>query len=390
MLGPYRLATKDGRTSLALGFAGQLQMELLSEDSGAGDDRETSGLPKLRRIRLLLLGSVLTDRLTYYLQLSTAPKSLEIMDYNLQYRFHRHVRLRVGQYKIPFTSYRDGSFKRLTAVDWSIITSAFGSERQLGLHLHNDDSAPAGVFYAVGIFTGQNARRSHEIWLARTWGETLGNPSDLTDPAPLEAIHPELVARLSYKSGGINVRQDTDFKGGPFRFAVTLGLAWDIRPKLYIDLALRSAAELLVKARGFSLRAGGYLGMAKKDEDAKLRQRFAMLGGLLQASYLIRKRYEVAARYGVIHFDQGLLSDARRRAADLINAETDPDTRAALEEQYKGAGLVKREHEATIGFNWYIIGSNFKIQTDLSWLGHERASGLLNDIRWRTQLQLAF
>ncbi len=386
-IGPFRLASQNGRNVLTLGFAGQLQTELMVTDLG-GDEPDNSFLPKLRRIRLLLGGTFLSRQLKYYLQLSTAPNSLEIMDFFLEYRFSRHLRLRGGQYKIPFTSHREGSFKSLTFVDWSILVPAFGSDRQMGVHIHNDGFGPSGLFYAFGVYTGQNARKAHARLYARTWGESLSNPSDLTAPAPLDGFHPELVARLAYKTGGINIKQDTDFKGGGPRLAVTLGLTWDLNPDRTLDQALRGAAELLVKAHSASFHAALYAATAR--QDSRLSQRFAMVGGLVQASYLIQRRWEVALRYAVVHFDQSLLDDARRRAADLINAETDPDAQAALESQYAQAGILQREHEVTAGLNLYLVHNYLKLQLDVSWLGHERASGLLSDLRSRLQLQLAF
>lgn len=381
------MVSQNGKNALTLSFAGQLQTEL--SFAGVGSDEPDSELgPKLRRIRLILKGSFLSNRLTYAVQLSTAPKSLEIMDFFLEFRFLRHLRLRAGQYKIPFTSYREGSFTSLTFVDWSILVPAFGSERQIGAHVHNDGSAPSGVFYALGVYTGQNARRANGRFYARTWGESLSNPSDLTDPAPLEPMHPELVARLAYKTGGINIKHDTDHKGGGLRLAVTLGLTWDLNPTLYMDQALRGAAELLLKARHASFHAAFYLATAREHE--RFSQRFAMLGGQVQSSYLFKRRWEVALRYAVVHFDPSLLDDARRRAGDLIDAETDPVARAALESQYAKAGTIQREHAVTLGLNLYLVSNYFKVQLDVSWLGHERASGLLHDIRSRLQLQLAF
>jgi hypothetical protein len=379
MVGP------SGRNALTIGFAGQLQAELRVTDVDS-DEPDDTIVPMVRRIRLLLLGSFLTKHLKYYLQLSTAPKSMEILDFFLEYRFHQHLRLRAGQYKIPFSSHREGSFKSLTFVDWSILVSAFGSERQLGVHIHNDGAGPAG--YAFGVYTGQNARKAHARLYARTWGESLPNPSDLTDPAPLEGFHPELVARLSYRTGGIDIQQDTDFRGDGLRLAAILGLTWDLNPNVYLDQALRGLAELLLKARFASFRAALYVATSR--EDAQFSQRFAMVGGLVQASYLIQRRWELALRYAVVHFDQKLLGDARRRAGDLISAETDPDARAALLEQYAAAGTIQQEHEVTLGLNVYLIGNHFKVQLDVSWLGHERAAGLVHDIRSRLQLQLAF
>ncbi len=386
-IGPFQLKSQNGRNVLAIGFAGQLQGELLFTDVG-DDEQENSANPKLRRIRLTLGGSFLSKHLKYCLQLSTAPKSLEIMDFYLEYRFLRHLRLRVGQYKIPFTNHRAGSFKARSFVDWSILVPGFGSERQLGMHLHNDGSAASGFFYAFGVYIGQNARRAHNRLYARTWGESLSNPSDLSDPAPLERIHPEFVVRLTYKTADISTKHDADFTGGKPRAAFTLGLAWDLDPTHYREQSLRGVAEVLFKARYSSLYAALYVASGRKD--SQLSQRFAMLGALWQTSYLIKRRYQLAMRYALVHFDGTLLNSARRRAGELISAETDPVLRDALVSQYSSAGTIQREHTVTLGFNIYLIGDYLKIQLDLSWLGHERAAGLLHDIRSRLQLQLTF
>lgn len=380
------MKSQNGRNVLGIGFAGQLQAALHVTDVDEHPDDTIT--PLLRRIRLVLLGSFVTKRLKYYLQLSTAPGSLEILDYFLEYRFTRHLRLRAGQYKIPFSSHREGSFKARSFVDWSILTAAFGSERQLGVHLHNNGAGPAGIFYALGVYTGQNARRAHSRLYARTWGESIPNPSDLTDPAPLRGFHPELVGRLSYRTGSIDYHQHTDFKGSGPRLALTLGLTWDLSPDPQLDQALRGVAELLLKVRHASLYAALYVATGRQDK--RFSQRFAMLGGHLQSSYLLRRRFELALRYAVVHFDAPLLNDARQRAGSLIALETDPVAQTALVQQYQDAGTIQREHELTAGFNVYLIGNYLKLQLDVSWLGHERASGLRHDIRSRLQLQLSF
>ena len=81
----------------------------------------------------------LKEALKFKLHLSTAPPSLELMDYYLNYRAKKeHLQFRFGQYKVPFTRYRIQSFQRLTFVDWSIVTRYFRAERvakQLGFEL---------------------------------------------------------------------------------------------------------------------------------------------------------------------------------------------------------------------------------------------------------------
>ena len=387
-IGPFSVSSEDGRWSLTPGLALQLRYQLDARE--VGEEGDTDGFVEARRVRPTLRGALLSKELGYYLHLSTAPGSIELMDAYLDYTLRPWLRARAGQWKIPFTRYRTGSFKDLTLVDWPVVTTYFGAERQMGLALHNGyEKPPAGLQYEAGVFTGVNARASHAVGLSRLFGETPASPSDLADPGPRAGVHPELVAHLAYNLAGIDPSRDTDWEGGPLRLSAGVSAAWDLDPDPQADLALRLAPEVLLKLLRLSLFGAFYVGFVRTG-DGVGDQRLGMLGGVFQTSYLFREQLELALRYAIVQNDAGLLQDARDRARALIEAATDLQERSALEKRYAKAGTVQREHETAIGLNVYLIGRSLKLQTDLSWLAHDTAAVRKHDLRFRTQLQLAF
>jgi hypothetical protein len=385
--GPFELRSRDGKSSVAPGLTVQLRTQVDSRDATSGV-RELAATVEARRIRPTLSGTLLTLDLRYYFQLSTAPGSLEFMDLYLDYRLARWLQLRAGQWKIPFTRYRIGSYKELGLAEWAIVTRFFGAERQLGLALHNGYEAPgARLEYELGVFSGPNARASHAIGVADAYGEKVGNPSDLASPAPRAELHPELVAHVAWLSAGMSPSTEADLEGGPARGSLGLSAAWDARPDRVREPALRLAAEAQLKARGLSLAGICYLASARSG-DSISEMRLAFVGGLAQASWLARRRLELALRYAVVGIREGLRVDARARADRLVAAAAG-EARKGLEAQYRNVGKVWLEQELTLGVAAQLWGRALRWQNDVSWLVHSRDAATLADVRLRSQLQLA-
>jgi hypothetical protein len=385
----FSIQSADGQSSFSPGLTVQLRYQYDSKDQGSGKDRVNGGFVEARRIRPTFAGTLFTEKLRYYLHMSTAPGSLELMDTYLDYRFHPQIQGRVGQWKIPFTRYRIASYKDLTFPDWAIVTRYFGADRQMGLAVHNGYEKPPRFEYEFGVFSGVHARATHGVGLTEMYGEKPTNPSDLANPGPKATVHPEVATHLAYNTPGIQTNTETDFEGGRLRVSAGLSAAYDLRPDHYQDLTLRVAPEVLVKAFGLSASATFYLSLAKTG-DGFAKQHLAFWGGLAQASYLFLKRFEVAARYALVQTSSKLLDLARARADGIIAAETNADAKKLLETQYKNVGKVDREQEATIGFNVYIYGKNVKWQNDASLLLHNRTDGNRKDLRFRSQMQFAF
>lgn len=385
-IGPFSLESKDGKSSLALGLTAQLRLSLESKASSGGHAL-ASGV-EARRVRPTLAGSVLSPALRYYLHLSTAPGSLELMDLYLDYEVSRWIQLRTGRFKIPFTHYRIGSWKDHSFSDWAIVTRAFGSERQWGLVLHNGWERPScRLQYELGVGGGVNLRASHGVGIAEVYGEKVENPSDLTNPSFRTGLHPELLAHVAWLSRGMSPSTETDWEGGRPRTSFGLSAAYDLDPDPVREPALRLAIEAQLKLYGISTTAIGYLALVPDGGVSELAG--GLYGLLLQGSVLVRKRVELAARYALTAVDGDLRLAARARADQRIAAAKESE-RAALTSQYKEVGKLERDHELTFALDAHLAGRSLKWVNDVSWLVHERTTATLTDVRFRSQLQLGF
>ena len=369
-IGPFELSSADSSSRIRFQFASQLRMFYRSRDEGSEKQRIDMLGMIARRIRLTLAGSLMKSALSFKLHLSTAPHSLELMDYYFNYRIRTHLHFRFGQYKVPFSRYRIQSFQQLTFVDWAMVTKYFGAGRQMGLALHNGYEKPPKWGYALGVFTGVNARISHNVGLAILYGHELLNPSDLSYPGPNVEYHPELFLHLSLNTKGIQVCSDTDkARSGP-RYSIGLSVAWDIDPEPGVDYSARVSQELLFKYRGVSAFCIGYAGFSEMG--ASRNSHLAALGGLFQTAYRIDDRYEVSARYSIADFTTAAIDDAR---AQIEESDFDP---------------VVREEETRFGVNLYIIGHSLKLQNDVGQLRRSYSEESRIDYVVRSQFQIAF
>ncbi len=398
-VGPFELYNADTSSQIRFQFAGQLRVDFESRDQGVDMSRTEQLLMKARRIRPTMTVNLLKPDLSFRLHLSTAPKSLELMDFYFNYAVTRHLQLRCGQYKVPFTRYRIQSFQQLTFVDWAIVTEAFGAERQMGFALHNGYEKPPQWGYALGVFTGVNARASHAVSLPKVYAEETTNPSDLANPASQTKFHPELFLHVSRNGTNIRVQSDTDEEREGFRYSAGVNAAWDLDPTVYQDLTVRLAPELLTKYQGLSVFTAGYAGFAEIGDPANTN--LVMVGGLFQTAYRINDRYEISARYAVVDFKDAVINDAYDRAQRLI-AEAEDNLNNSTEKElaqqylshvmasYEDAGQILREQEVRLGFNIYIISHFLKWQNDLGRLRHTRRDGARTDYVARCQFQLTF
>ena len=361
-IAPFEIYSSDSSSHIQLQFAGQLRLEFESREQGENESGTSDLYLKARRIRPMLSASLLKSKLTFRLHLSTAPGSLELMDFYFNYSPRPCLQLRYGQFKVPFTRYRIESFQYLTFVDWAIVTKYFGAERQMGFALHNGYEKPLTWGYVVGIFSGANARASHAIGLPLVYKEEAPNPSDLADPAKVPSFHPEIFLHTTYNVNGIRVQSDTDEEGGQLRYMVGFSVARDLDPTAHQDFTLRLAPELMIKCQGFSFSAVGYAGFAEMGKVAHVN--LAMLGGLCQAAYRINSQYEISVRYAIVDLSDALINDA--------------------------SSTLEREEELTVGFNYYIMGHALKWQHDAGWLSHSLSNRSQNDYLVRSQFQLTF
>jgi hypothetical protein len=387
-IGPARIETGSGHLDLA--FAFQILGTVVIEDTR--DKYDTTFGVEPRRFRFYPRGAFLEDRFRFGVQLSTTPTALEILDWWMDGRILEQLQVRLGQYKVPFTRYRQQSFSKCLLVDWGNVTRPFGAERQIGLMLHNGDARPQWQ-YAVGLFNGQNSRRAHGVGPADVYAVPLTNPSDLRAPGLLEdRWHPELVFRLQHNSHDIDTLVPTDGRGGDLRHALALSASWDNLPD-DAELTTRNdlfrlAPEILLKAYGVAFIGVVYVGVEKTAMNEKTR--LGTLGWLAELAYRFHPTWELAARFSRVDFMKALRDDARDHAAAQIAAAAGTDEEQAVTDRYREAGASKATQELSLGLNVYIVESDLKLQTDLVLLSDYLDDDTRNDYRWRTQMQLAF
>lgn len=379
-LPPYVVRVAEGVTFQPL-FAAQLR---LSWTRPADAPEPDPLLLEIRRLRLGFRARALHDDLELTLQLNTTPSALELLDLFADYRLHPLARLRVGQLKVPFTRYRLLSFTTLDFVEWAPVSRPFGSERQLGVELH-DRGARVPWEYGVGVFSGTPARAAFGTGVATVYGERPINYSDLRTFNPPEPLHPELVGRLAYHIGRT---EDTTSVTPPPGFAAVIGASasWDADPTLARDLEFAIAPEIWLRHGPLSAQSTFYLGTA---------ERFlggagpALWGLHAEASFLASRRVGVALRYSRLDRVPEASLDARARAGALVAAAS-PEDQEDLAEQYRGVGRVRREQELLFGLNVFFVGRSLTWQTDYGWTFTTRDDGERREPRGRTQLLLAF
>jgi hypothetical protein len=368
-------ATAQAQTCRGACVTASLVGQLRFTASESSDATSAAPVVELRRLRPTLRLAALDGRLLAQVGLNTTPAALEVMDAWAEYALTPALRLRGGQAKVSFTSYRMRPFTELAFVDWALVTRYFGGERQLGFELH-DRSAGGPLEFAVGVWNGTTMRAAHGQGVAPVYAEAVENLSDLRAIHTPDSPHPELVGRLLWRGA----------PGARVRVEAGLNALVDLRPVAAHDLRAAFAPELSVAVGRWRAELTGYLGLS----DLVDRPGLGALGGLLAEVQLrAHERVSLAVRYARVDRSDALLGDARDRAARLIGAAPDAQ-RAAAQRQYADAGAIVREHELTAGVVVRLVGTTVVWQSDVGWLRADRARGARDELRVRTQLQLTF
>lgn len=314
------------------------------------------------------------------------PGAAELIDLWLDLRLVEGTRLRVGQTKVPFTRYRQLSFRDLLLVDWADASPFFGGERQLG-------ALVAGTFerwgWSLGAFTGANRRAAHGIGVQRVYAEPLASPSTFGEGRGVErALHPELVGYVSHGSAGFDARRPgaaSPAAGGGY--LATLSAAVDARPEAGRDALVRLAPELWLRCGGTALIAVGYL--AWVDRSGSEGPVFGLGGMNLELAQRLGPLWELAARYERVDVAPALRRDARQRA-DALVAAAPPEAMDALGATYADAGTLRSQQSVLVGVNAFAVGRSVRAQLDAGWRRLERSAGRRDEARVRLQVQLAF
>jgi len=387
-LGPVRI--KIGKTDdwIGVGFATQLQFEYDQQFATAGFPKESTETLQFRRIRTTLSSSFIDGRIRSRFQINLTPSAFELIDMWFAFTRFKFATFRIGQFKIPYDRYRAQSFAALSLVDWAPTTRMFGSERQVGAEMLG-----IGGFlkaeYAIGIFSGTNARAAHAVGITEVYGEVPRNPSDFGFGEVVSDFHPELAARAAKNFGKINTDANSDVTGSKeLRHSVGVGIAWDARPKATQDLGLRLSAEWLGKIRHIYMNVVSYLAWFKPWEGGKIL--YGPMGFMAESGYRFSLMWELALRYSVTYLTPWLRSDARSYGASQIANATDPADMMAREEQYGQNGEQTTNNELALAGTSYIIGNSLKVVAEAAWMAQRWETGRRNGFRLNLQLQFLF
>jgi len=384
-LGPVRIRIGKTDDWVGIGFATQMEFEYDQQFATAGFPKESTETLQFRRIRTTLSSSFIEGRIRSRFQINLTPSAFELIDMWFAFTRFKFATFRMGQFKIPYDRYRAQSFAALSLVDWAPTTRMFGSERQIGAEMLG-----IGGFlkaeYAIGIFSGTNARGAHAVGITEVYGEVPRSPSDLGFGEVVSEFHPEIAARAAKNFGKINTDTNSDVTGTKeLRHSVGVGVAWDARPKATQDLAVRLSAEWLGKIRHIHMNVVSYVAWYEPWEGGKIR--FGPIGFMAEVGYRFSLMWELALRYSVTYLTPWLRSDARSYGQDQIDNAAD---QASAMEQYGQNGNQITNNELALAGTSHIIGNSLKVVAEIAWQSQLWEQGTRNAFRFNLQLQFLF
>jgi hypothetical protein len=384
-LGPVRI--KVGKTDdwIGIGLATQMEFEYDQQFPTGGFPSENSETLEFRRIRFTLSSSFIEGRIQSRFQINLTPSAFELIDLWFAFTRLKFASFRIGQFKIPYDRYRAQSFAALAFVDWASTTRMFGSERQVGGEMLAQGGF-LGLEYALGVFTGVNARASHAVGIVEVYGNVPQNPSSFGDGEVVNTFAPLIAGRVARNFGEINTDSNSDvLRTRSLRHSVGTGIAWDARPVATEDLGLRLSAEWLGKISGVHINVIAYAAWYKPWEGGRIL--FGPLGFMAETGYRFNLVWGLAIRYSTTYITPWLRSDARSYGQAQIANATDP---AQAMEQYGRNGDQTTNQELALAGTSYIIGNSLKVVAETAWLQQLWNTGRNNGFRFNLQLQLLF
>lgn len=369
--GIYVMA-KDSSIDCKFGMRFQTLFEATQTltDSGFADDFESQFLT--RRFRLKFDGFVYNPAVVYKVEMCFSNKDIGlgktgsennnfnaasniVLDAVIKWKVGKHTELWFGQTKLPSNRERVISSQQLQLVDRSIVNSRFNLDRDLGVHIYQGFGIGTMKFKigaAITMGEGRNITSGNDdgfCYTGRFEFLPLGNFTDKGDYFGADLSReakPKLAIGVTY-----------DFNDDAIRSGGQLGSF------LAESRDLQSIhADLMFKWNGFSLMAEycqRSTDSALVSYDSTTNKYYAFYCGSginLQAGYLFKNNFEVAARY---------------------SSNTPVD----------GIGQ-KAESLYTLGVSKYFVGHSLKIQSDLSAFQQEDSDDM--ELMYRFQVELAF
>jgi hypothetical protein len=351
--GLINFVAKD--SSFSVKFAPRFQVRSMSSWDYDGDQY---GSPEhnfiVRRARLKFDGFAYSPKLVYKLELGLSNRDISganpfnrntpryILDAVLKWKFADNWELWAGQTKLPGNVERVVSSGNLQFIDRSILNSRFNIDRDLGIQLRHKSNLGGNFIMREKLSVSQGEGRN----------VTEGNEGGLQYTARLEFL-----PLGKFKSKGDYSQSDLKREENP---KLMLGFTYNfndnaVRERGFAgDYMIRTDgsiyetdqttifADAMFKYRGFSFM-GEYAKRTADDEIATESDGITPTGDIvltgnalnLQAGYLFKSNYEIAARFTTLEF-----------------------------EAVTGKEPTK---QYTLGFNKFVVGHKLKVQSDLSY-----------------------
>lgn len=306
-------------------------------------DRTWDQLVNVNTVRLWFSGHIRDPRLTYMIQLALGPRDYRdgaispVFDAFVDYKYHRDVSVKVGQFFVPFDRLRTVREFALQLADRPRPVAEMTLDRDVGVTVYSDsflgDASPFA--YRLSAFGGggtnlTSAKKPGGLFVARLELRPLGKIDDDSEGDLERRPKPAVAFGI-----GVATNRNTN------RLRSTTGSTFTGGTTDYVHLA----ADAVFKWRGFALQLE-YLKKTSSEESFPsaadpdvLEYTRAGSGLVVQASYVFDPPVEIVGRFSRLWAPGG----------------TDP--RWIREVRNLG-------HEYAAGVNYYVSGHQLKLQAD--------------------------
>lgn len=369
--GILNVVGKDSTWATKMGMHLQFQGLAQWDNDAQFKNMESSFL--IRRARLKFDGFIYSPRLTYTMVLGLSNRDMAgassytshapryILDALIKWNFYKNLSLWFGQTKLPENRENLTSSSSLQFVGRSLLTSSFASDRDLGIQLRHHfkltDKFVVKESFALSQGEGRNV--------------TSGNLGGYQYTARLELLpFGDFLNNGAYVGGDLYREQKPklafgtafDFNDNAVRTRGNQGAYMLTDTGFYETDMTTVFLDMMFKYQGFSFMAE--FADRKAQETLAKNADGTLTGGEvqegqgwnLQSGYLFKNNWELSGRYS--HVDLSAHNTGR-----------------ILQNQY------------TLGISKFLVGHKLKIQSDISYLTHERSNDRL---LWRLQFNVHF
>jgi len=335
----FEFKTEDEKFSLAIGA--RLQFRYYFEDFDKESGKDDSSSFQVKRAKIFAHGNAYLKDLTYKIQVNTAGSSVTLEDFYVDYKMVEGLKIRAGQYKVPFNRQELTSSGSQQFVDRAITNEAFALNRDQGVMLHSFLLRDYGE-YAIGIFNGNGRNKSGNennghLFVGRVAFYPLGKFNMYSESD---------IEHLTSPKAGIGVAA-----------AYNARVPFQENDTTFIKDESRITADFMFKWYGFSL----LLDYFTITNDVRDGEKTESTGFNVQAgAFIIPEHLEVAGRFATVEPNVDVRDD--------------------------------EEQEIAIGINYFIKEHNLKLQADYGMLSEERPddASTLKTNRFRLQFQVIF